>query len=63
MNASTLRDISLGTAASPQPRSSAWATVVGAGAAAATLDLTYVFTLYYFLRGVGPQRVLRTISS
>ena len=63
MNASTLRDISLGTAASPQPRSSAWATVVGAGAAAATLDLTYVFTLYCFLRGVGPQRVLHTIAS
>lgn len=58
----TLRDISLGAGESGR-RPSAWRTVLGAGAAAATLDLIYAFTLYYLLRGVGPQRVLHTIAS
>lgn len=62
-NATTLRDISLG---GREPRTrfpSAWKTVLGAGAGAATLDLTYVFSFYYFLRGVGPQRILHSIAS
>lgn len=63
MNTTTLRDISLGVGKPGKRPASAWRTVVGAGATAATLDLTYVFTLYYFLRGVTPQRVLHTIAS
>lgn len=63
MNSTTLRDISLGAGESGRRTASAWRTVVGAGAAAATLDLTYVFTLFYFLRGVFPQRILQTIAS
>ncbi len=63
MNSTTLRDISSRVDQPGKRPASAWRTVVGAGAAAATLDLTYVFTLYYFLRGVSPQRVLHTIAS
>ena len=63
MNTTTLRDISLGVDGTGSRRSAAWRTVLGAGAGAATLDLIYACTLYYLLRGVGPQRVLHTIAS
>ncbi|MBS0582577.1 MAG: hypothetical protein JSS42_05685 [Proteobacteria bacterium] len=63
MNTTTLREISLGVDRSGQRRPAAWRTVLGAGAGAATLDLIYACTLYYLVRGVGPQRVLHTIAS
>ena len=62
MNTSSLREISLGIPTSSKP-ASAWRTVLGAGAAAATLDLIYACTLYWFYRGVPPQGVLHTIAS
>lgn len=63
MNTSSLREISLGIQAPPKPRLAAWRTVLGAGIAAATLDLTYASLFYWFYRGVSPVRVLHTIAS
>jgi len=63
MNTTTLREISLGVDQSGKRSPAAWRTVLGAGAAAATLDLVYACTLVYFLRGMSPQRLLQSIAS
>ena len=63
MNTSSLREISLGISAAPKSSATAWRTVLGAGLAAATLDLTYASLFYWFYRGVSPLRVLHTIAS
>ncbi|MBN8886521.1 MAG: hypothetical protein J0I77_12430 [Rudaea sp.] len=63
MNTTSLRAISLGADDDGGRRPSAWRTVLGAGAAAATLDLIYACGLYYLLRGAMPDRVLHTIAS
>ncbi len=63
MNTTSLREISLGIPASPRSTAPAWRTVFGAGIAAATLDLVYACSFYWFSRGLPPQRVLHTIAS
>lgn len=63
MNATPLREIPSGADQSGERRLRAWRTVLGAGAAAATLDLTYACTILYFRLGMSPQRVMQSIAS